>query len=77
METEIIDKRLSVILNVKEIQKSTSKKPASITFEFSYPAHLKCSTDLASDLINKLMPQFMGGEIKIKDLCLTWFEEDE
>ena len=76
-ERKTTQKSLSVIFNVKKIAKATKRNPAEITFAFTYAPYLKCSTDLADDLVNKLLPQLMGGDIKIMDLCLTWFEDDK
>ncbi len=72
---ETVDKDLSVIFNIKALAKRTNKKPARITFEFAYPPHLRCCTKLADDLMTKLLSQLIGGDIQIKNLRLSWFED--
>jgi len=71
---EVVEKSLNVACNIKAVSRRTDRKPARITFEFEYPSYLKCSTDLADDLINKLLSQMLGGDIQIKGLRLLWFE---
>ena len=71
-----ISKKLSVMFNIKQIAKDTKKKPARMTLEFNYAPYLKCNTDLANDLIDKLMTQLMSDKIIVMDLCLAWFEEE-
>ncbi len=71
---KIVNKDLGVIFQIKEVKRRTNKRPASIIFEFVYPSYLQCSTELADDLVNKLISQMMG-DIQIKNLRLSWFED--
>jgi hypothetical protein len=73
----VAKKEISIDFNLGEIHRETKKNNAGIMITFAYPPHLKVLRDQANDLVNKLMAQHAGGDIKIRQLCLTWDEKDD
>jgi len=73
-----MEKELMICHQIKSIERSTNRKSARMTIEFNFPPYLKCSKDMADDLIDKLINQSMSfDDIKIKGLSLKWSEDKE
>jgi hypothetical protein len=74
-----MEKKLSIVFNVAEIEVATKRKPASMKIVFDYPSYLECCTKESNKLVELLIAQMSGrlGDIKVRGLSLVWDEDDE